>query len=87
MHLFRKARSITRSVLIRRLVRLSFWSKSDGCMVVSMRCSGCGGMYDEELQKARSNIIRGEAFMCLSCDDKGGKIRDIRAVLFTFEIV
>lgn len=87
IHHFRGFWAARRSFLIRGLVDRAYWSRADGCMVTPMKCSKCGGMYDEELQEARLKVIRGDDFRCLSCDDKGGKIRDIRAVQFTFEVV
>ena len=86
-HRFRGFWAARRSYLIRGLVRRAYWSRADGCMVTPMKCAKCCEMYEEELQEARIKVIRGEEFTCLSCDDKGGKIRDIRKVLFTFEIV
>lgn len=86
IYLFRGVRAVRRSFLIRRIVERAYWSRFDGCMVTSMTCAKCGGRYDEELQEARLRVIKGTAFTCLSCDEKGGKIRDIRAVLFPFDI-
>ena len=87
IHPFKSFPTLTQYFLIRSIVRRSVWSESDECMVASMNCGRCSKRYDEELQEARKKVLMGEEFKCLSCDDKGGRIRDIRAVQFTFEIV
>lgn len=86
-YLFRKFRAFRRSSLFRRIARRSYWSEQDGCRLVSMKCVECGGRYEERLHVAKLKVIKGGVFDCLSCDEKGGRIRDIRAVLFTFEII
>lgn len=84
---FRGFLAARRAYLIRGLAARAYWSRAAGCMVTPMKCAKCGGMYEEELQEAGKKVIEGTAFTCLSCDEKGGKIRDIRKVLFTFEVV
>jgi len=85
-HLSRGFWAARRSYLIRGLVRRAYLSKKDGFTVTPVKCGKCGGMYSEELQEARLAVIKGTGSMCLSCDDKGEEIRDIKAVLFTFEV-
>ena len=45
------------------------YSEQDECFVTNIICSVCGKWYDEELIHARTLVVCGLPFTCLSCDN------------------
>jgi len=56
-------------------------------LLTGVTCASCNEDFETTLEDALDRVSVKRPLLCLSCDDKGGKIRDIRKVLFTFEIV
>ncbi len=70
--------------LIDFIVGLAYFSKEDGCYVISLKCAECGKWYEEELDEAKSKLICGTALLCLACDNDS---HVLTTVLFTQNIV
>ncbi len=83
-------RGETRSDIWNEMVWLAHRAYADEegeVLLTGVTCASCNEDFETTLEDALDRVSVKRPLLCLSCDDKGGKIRNIRKVLFTFEIV
>lgn len=69
------------------LAHRAYADEEGGVLLTGVTCASCKEDFEATLEDALNRVSVKRPLLCLSCDEEEGKIRDIRAVLFTFEIL
>lgn len=68
------------------LAHRSYADEQGEVLLTSAMCGRCNEEFETTLEDGLARVSEERSLLCLSCDEKGGKIRDIRKVLFVFEV-